>query len=688
MYAGHRSSAFPFGTKGFGEVQRKPDTGNIEEAESSLRESDCLSYEGARALLGRLEYQKGNVEAALHVFEGIDIGAITPKIKLTLSIRGRRRSSRDDDTPPMSMLDASRMLDAIFLKAKSLQTLGKFEEAAQSCKVILDIVESSLPDGLPENFGADCKLQETLINAVELLPELWKLAECPHEAILSYRRALLHHWNLDAETISKIQKEFALYLLYSGGEVILPDLRFQLDTAFVPKNNLEEAILLLMILYRKINLKIIKWDPSILDHLSFALCVSGQPRALASLVEELLPGIIDRKERYYSLALCYYGDGDSFSALNLLRKLLASREDPNNVPALLMASKVCPDHCQFTEGIGYAQRALEKMEEGCTEMVGIANDLLGLSLAELAKSVSANSERVARQSEAVQALERAGNLTEYRDTTIVYHLSLEYAEQRKLDSALYYAKKLVKLEGGSNVKGWILLARILSAQKRFADAETIVDAAINETGEWDRGELLRTKAKLQIAQDHLGNAIKTYSQLLAVFQVQSKSFGSGKNLLKGIGNYDRHLELETWHDLAYIYIRLSRWQDVDICLSKSKAINPQAASRWHVIGKVNEAKGRYKEALEVYTVALDIDPAHVPSLISLAEVLSRLSPRSHSVIRSFLMDVLRLDRTNHFAWRNLGRLYKEEGGASSSEAADCFRAACFLEETAPVEPFR
>ncbi|KAL9674312.1 hypothetical protein QQ045_030584 [Rhodiola kirilowii] len=27
----------------------------------------------ARALLGRIEYQKGNVEAALHVFEGIDV---------------------------------------------------------------------------------------------------------------------------------------------------------------------------------------------------------------------------------------------------------------------------------------------------------------------------------------------------------------------------------------------------------------------------------------------------------------------------------------------------------------------------------------------------------------------------------------------------------------------------------------
>ncbi|KAK6141501.1 hypothetical protein DH2020_024760 [Rehmannia glutinosa] len=270
-----------------GETERKPDTGNIEEAETSLRESGCLNYEEARALLGRYEYQKGNVEAALHVFEGIDIAAVTPKMKITLSKIGetRKRHSHNYETPPMSVHAVSLLFEAIFLKAKSLQALGRYKEAAQSCSVILEIVESSLPAGLPENFGADCKLQETLNKAVEVLPELWKLADSPREAILSYRRALLHHWNLDAHTTAKIQKEFAIFLLYSGAEAIPPNLRSQMDSAFVPKNNIEEAILLLIILLRKVTLKRIEWDPSILDHLSYALSISGGLRALANQVK-------------------------------------------------------------------------------------------------------------------------------------------------------------------------------------------------------------------------------------------------------------------------------------------------------------------------------------------------------------------------------------------------------------------
>lgn len=673
------------------EIDQKLDNGNIEEAESSLRESGYLNYEEARALLGRYEYQKGNVEAALRVFEGIDIAAVTPKMRLTLSRRVERpkRFSQSDAAPPMSIHAVSLLLEAIYLKAKSLQALGRYKEAAQSCKVILDIVESSLPEGLPENFGADCKLQETLNKAVELLPELWKFADSPHEAIFSYRQALLYNWNLDAETTAKIQREFAIFLLYSGSEASPPNLRSQMDSSFVPRNNIEEAIILLMILLRKMSLKIIDWDPSVLDHLSYALSVSGELRALANQVEGLLPGVMDRKEIYLTLAYCYYGENEDLTALNLLRKLLHNKEHPHCVPGLLMASKICGENPEFSEeGINFAQRALEGLVGRCDEVVGVAHCLLGISLSALSRSVIVDDEKVKRQSEALQSLENAGKMTRMIDPNIIYHLSLENAEQRKLDAALDHAKCLLKLEGGSNLKGWILLARVLSAQKRFLDAEIIVNAALDQTGKWDQGELLRLKAKIQIAQGQLNNAIETYTQILAVLQVQNKSFGSGKKHLKRDGNHGRTLELETWHDLACVYISMSQWDDAEICLSKSEAISYHSASRWHVRGLLHQAKGLNKEALKAFRQALDVEPTHIPSLVSIAVVLRKLGNRSPAVVRSFLTEAIRLDRMNSSVWHNLGLLYKDESVASAVEAAECFQAAAILEETSPLEPFR
>lgn len=105
-------------------------------------------------------------------------------------------------------------------------------------------------------------------------------------------------------------------------------------------------------------------------------------------------------------------------------------------------------------------------------------------------------------------------------------------------------------------------------------------------------------------------------------------------------------------------------------------------------GLLHKAKGLHQEALKSFQKALDADPAHVPSLISIACVLREIGSDSTVIVRSFLTDALRLDRTNPSAWYNLGLVYRSDPDASLQEAAECFEAATFLEETAPVEPFQ
>ncbi|CAN6460362.1 unnamed protein product [Victoria cruziana] len=640
----------------------KLDRGNIEEAESSLREGLCLNYEEARALLGRLEYQRGNVDAALHVFEGIDVAAVAPKIKLSITrkFEHRKRRPHNEVTPLMSMHSVSLLLEAIFLKAKALQDLGRFKEAAQSCKVVLDTIESALPEGMPENFGGDCKMQETLNRAVEMLPELWKQANYFQEAITSYRRALLVHWNLDSETCARIQKQFAVFLLYGGTDARPPNLRSQSEGSFIPRNNLEEAILLLLILLRKFVLKKIEWDQSILHHLTFALCISGGLKSLANQIEELLPGTLERTYRYYILALCYFGE---------------------------VASRICggkDGHAE--EGVQFARRALAGMLEGCSQLAGVANCLLGIALSTCSRHAVSDVERISKQCEALEALETAYSLTGGKDPKIVFPLSLENSEQRNFDVALAQVKQLLTMEGGSALEVWLLLARILSAQERFFEAESILNAALDETGKWDQGKLLQAKAKVQISQGQFKKAVETYTHLLAILQVRNKSMGIAKKVFKGVGD-DRLLEMEAWLDLACVYIKMSQWQDAEFCVAKSSAINPHSASRWHTIGLLNEAKGQHQEALRAFLNALEIETNHVPSLISAASMLRQQGSRSSATARSFLSEALRLDRTNHLAWLDLGLLQKYEGG-SASEASDCFQAAVLLKETGPAETFK
>ncbi|KAL6659985.1 hypothetical protein ACP70R_002107 [Stipagrostis hirtigluma subsp. patula] len=637
-----------------------------EEPELSLQRGRSLNYEEARALLGRVEYQRGHIEEALRMFDGINISTLIPEMKISISRKAGQKKSRSHSKSQAMPLHAVAMLmETVVLKAMALRDLGKFKEAALECGIILDIVESALPDGLPSNFGNDCNLNETICRAVELLPELWKSGGFPLEVISSYRRALLSNWNLDAKIAARIQKEFAIFLLYSGCEACSPNNRSQLNNLFVPSNNLEEAILLLLILLMKFKLKRVERDPTVLRHLMFALSMSGQLKPLARQFEEISPGVLDNREW-----------------------VLKPGDDMNCLKELLLASKICCENGAHTEeGALYARRALANVRGGCNQMEAVANLLLGISLSNQARCATTDTERASKQHEALEMLGKARKKTCGRDFRITYNLSLEYAEQRKLDTAALYAKKLLKLEAGSELKTWILVARIISAQKRFDDAECIVNAALDQVGKWCQGDLLQTKAKIQVAKRQYKKAVETYTQLLAVIQLRMKSFSAGISVLQGTKT-DRSLEVKTWYHLALLYLRISQWKDAELCISKMTAISPYSPLVFHATGKLHEVKGFLREALRAYSKALDVEPKHVPSLISTATVLRELCEKPLPAVRCFLTDVLRLDRTNHDAWFNLGLLYKDEGSSSALEAAECFQAAALLEETAPAEPFR
>lgn len=82
-------------------------------------------------MLGRLEYQKGNFDAALQVFQGIDVAALRPRLVKAMAERTRQRKVRSkvEILPAnlMSWHSVSLLLEAVFLKSKSLEELGRLE---------------------------------------------------------------------------------------------------------------------------------------------------------------------------------------------------------------------------------------------------------------------------------------------------------------------------------------------------------------------------------------------------------------------------------------------------------------------------------------------------------------------------------------------------------------------------------
>ncbi|KAI5354332.1 hypothetical protein L3X38_007227 [Prunus dulcis] len=676
-----------------GDWESKFEDIQVDEAESTLKEALSLNYEEARALLGRLEFQRGNFDAALQVFQGIDIRSLTPRMAKAIVERIRQKKPRPkgDHVLPsvMSMHSVSLLIEAILLKARSLGELGRFIEAAKECKVILDTVESALPNGMLDDICEDCKLQDMFHKALELLPSLWIKAGYLEEAITAYRQALVKPWNLEPKRLADVQKNLACTLLYGGVEASLPP-QLQIWGTTMPKNNTEEAILLLLILIKKVALHEIKWDPEIMDHLTYALSVTGLFELLADHVEQALPGLYRRAERWYFLALCYSACGQNEVALNLLKKVAGCSEGKNkpHFPSFLLGAKLCsqdPNHAR--EGIAFSRKAIDLVNHQCEHFMGQVHKFLGVCYGGAARASVLDSERMFFQRESLNSLNYAVR-NEKEDPEVMFGLGLENAVQRNLDAAFNNAMKYSNMMAGSSGQGWKLLALVVSAEQRFKDAETIVDFALDEAGRVDQLELLRLKAVLQVAQEHPKQAIETYRILLTLVQAQRDLQAKNSEQEPTFHSeefVERNLEKEAWRDLATIYTKLGLWTDAEICVNKAKLIEFYSAHSWHTTGMLFEAQSQYREALISFSVSLSIEPDYVPSIVSTAEVLMKLGSQSLPIARSFLMNALRLEPTNHKAWLNLGLISKREG--SLQQAADFFQAAHELQLSAPVQSF-
>ncbi|KAL6867658.1 hypothetical protein ACP4OV_015682 [Aristida adscensionis] len=671
-----------------------PDDSQVNEVESDLRETLSLNYEEARALLGRLEHQRGNFDAALHVLQGIDIRSLRPRMtsaiaesmKPTVPPRSSRRKTSQVNGMQiqMSMHSVSLLLEAILLKAKSLEGLGRITDAAEECRTIIDIVESAWPYGVPDSTSEECKLIEMFHSALEYLPALWMRSGCFEEAIIAYRRALLKPWNFDSQRSANLQKDLAVTLLYCGVEVKFPQDFAQKENLVTPVNHIEEAILLLLILTRKVSLQEIKCDPDLVNHLMYALSLSGHYEVLASHLETLLPGTYTRSERWYVLALCYSAGSMDDNALNIIRNgfCVLERKGKPHIQSLLLGAKLCcknPKHA--SEGIKYANKAMKSFKSRNTHFISVVNHFLGVCCGHLSRSSTSQSDKLRLQDDALRLLQDAA-ATAKHNPEILYSLAWENAMQRKLNAAVESAAECLEMVMGGSVSAWKLLILVLSAQQNLQETEAVADIAIDEAEKDDQLAFLRLKAQIQAFRGQFKSAVESFRVLLATIQ-------SKKEVWKLIACDKvislQKLEMDVWLDLASIYTKLEAWHDSNICLDKARSIDFLHPRCLHVKGLILQAQSLHKEALMAFSFCLSINPDYVPSLVCMAGIFRGLGGNSLSIARTFLRNALRLEPTSHRSWLDLGLVLKSEG--SVLEAAECFQAAYELREMSPIQDF-
>ncbi|XP_072265851.1 tetratricopeptide repeat protein 7A isoform X6 [Pyxicephalus adspersus] len=473
------------------------------------------------------------------------------------------------------------------------------------------------------------------------------------------------------------------------------------DHLFCPQDNIEEALLLLLI--------------------SESMCLE---RAMKFACGEF--------HLWYQLALSMISCGKYAYAVSVLRECCKLR--PTDPTVLLLAAKVCIGPLHWLEdGEQFAKQVINMGDEAGES---IAKGFLALGLVYSLKATDAiqKSTQDDWSKKALQALEKAHKL-DREDTQIILYFSLQLGLVRQVSDAIEHLQEALRL-CKDDIGCLHLLALLLSAQKQYKHAIDAINIAISEYPE--NFSLLFTKTKLEWKHKgpeealitcrhmlYLWQKLFNYSQLsdsekessLADVPLTRKHSGMHLALPEGHdqengsqrassiaasrmeqamseismhssthrqGPMQQWITLEQiWLQAAELFMEQQLMKEAGFCIQEAASLFPTSHTVLYMRGKLSEMKGCLEEAKQLYNEALTVNPDGVKIMHSLGLILMRLG--RYSLAEKFFRDAVQIQSTSHEAWKGLGDVLQAQG--KHEAAVECFITALDLESSCPVSPF-
>ncbi|KAM7079099.1 tetratricopeptide repeat protein 7A [Molossus nigricans] len=519
------------------------------------------------------------------------------------------------------------------------------------------------------------------------------------------------------------------------------------DNLYCPKDNIEEALLLLLISESMATRDVVlsrtpeqeqdravslRNAAAIYDLLSITLGRRGQYVMLSECLERALKFACGEFHLWYQVALSMVACGKSAYAVSLLRECVKLRPSDPTVP--LMAAKVCIGSLHWLEEAECFAMMVINLGEEAGEFLSKGYLALGLTYSLQATDATLKCKQDELQRKALQTLERAQQLAP-DDPQVILYVSLQLALVRQISSAMEQLQRALKL-CRDDANALHLLALLFSAQKHYQHALDVINMAITEYPE--NFNLLFTKVKLEQVLKGPEEALVTCRQMLRLWQTlynfsqmggleKDGSFGEGLTLKKQSGIHltlpDAHdadsgsqrassiaasrleeamseltmpssvlkqgpMQLWTtleqiWLQAAELFMEQQHLKEAGFCIQEAAGLFPTSHSVLYMRGRLAEMKGSLEEAKQLYKEALTVNPDGVRIMHSLGLMLSRLGHRC--LAQKVLRDAVERQSTCHEAWQGLGEVLQAQGQGEA--AIDCFLTALELEASSPVLPF-
>nr|XP_014967786.2 tetratricopeptide repeat protein 7A isoform X5 [Macaca mulatta] len=299
------------------------------------------------------------------------------------------------------------------------------------------------------------------------------------------------------------------------------------DNLYCPKDNIEEALLLLLISESMATRDVVlsrvpeqeedravslQNAAAIYDLLSITLGRRGQYVMLSECLERAMKFAFGEFHLWYQVALSMVACGKSAYAVSLLRECVKLRPSDPTVP--LMAAKVCIGSLHWLEEAERFAMMVISLGEEAGEFLPKGYLALGLTYSLQATDATLKSKQDELHRKALQTLERAQQLAP-GDPQVILYVSLQLALVRQISSAMEQLQEALKV-CKDDAHALHLLALLFSAQKHHQHALDVVNMAITEHPE--NFNLMFTKVKLEQALKGPEEALVTCRQMLRLWQ--------------------------------------------------------------------------------------------------------------------------------------------------------------------------
>jgi len=240
-------------------------------------------------------------------------------------------------------------------------------------------------------------------------------------------------------------------------------------------------------------------------------------------------------------------------------------------------------------------------------------------------------------------------------------------------------------------------------------ALTVIDGGLKECNKLYEPLLLVVKARLMISSGSQSDGINLLAN--ACSQLKTKKRSEEESPVWE--EIEKQQQAILWRELTRMYILTGRMNDAEYGITELERLVPHKPETLSIKGDVHQAQGRIKQAIQLYEVALSIDPNQESAMLSLGilaldfnffarvwlagklyrvraeNLMAKNLDGSSDLImaQSLLSRLVQVqDSGNYEAWRSLGLICKAQGRLE--EAKKHLQYATSLASFSPVKSFR